>query len=44
MRDFINTKEDVYSFIINDLSTLHLTGKDGLKDRTNLMEYRYDFS
>lgn len=43
-RDFIEKKEDIYSFIINELSEFRLTGKDGLKDRTSLMEYRYDFS
>jgi len=44
MRDFINNKSDIYSFIISKLSQFPLTGKDGLKDRTNLMEFRYDFS
>ena len=44
MRDFLNTKKDIYIFIISTLSKFHLTGKDGLKDRTSLMEYRYDFS
>lgn len=44
MRDFFNAKKDVYTFIISTLSQFHLTGKDGLKDRTNLMEFRYDFS
>lgn len=44
MRDFLNEKKDVYIFIINTLSQFHLTGKDGLKDRTNLMEFRYDYS
>lgn len=44
MRDFLNAKKDVYFFIINTLSQFHLTGKDGLKDRTKLMEFRYDFS
>lgn len=44
MRDFLNAKEDIHTFIISKLSQFHLTGKDGLKDRTNLMEFRYDFS
>jgi hypothetical protein len=44
MSDFLNAKEDIYTFIINKLSKFPLTGKDGLKDRTNLMEFRYDFS
>ncbi|HIH5775813.1 TPA: ABC-three component system middle component 5 [Citrobacter werkmanii] len=44
MCDFLNTKEEIYTFIISKLSQFPLTGKDGLKDRTNLMEFRYDFS
>jgi len=44
MRDFLKSKDEVYNFIIAKLSQFHLTGKDGLKDRTNLMEFRYDFS
>lgn len=44
MRDFLNAKKDIYDFIISKLSKFHLTGKDGLKDRTRLMEYRYDYS
>ncbi|MDN4622701.1 ABC-three component system middle component 5 [Pantoea agglomerans] len=44
MRDFLKSKDEVYNFIIVKLSQFHLTGKDGLKDRTNLMEFRYDFS
>ncbi|WP_156294588.1 ABC-three component system middle component 5 [Serratia oryzae] len=43
MRDFLNGKEDIYIFIIDKLAKFHLTGKDGLKHRTSLMEYRYDF-
>ncbi|EOE0253691.1 ABC-three component system middle component 5 [Enterobacter hormaechei] len=44
MRDFLNAKEEIHTFVIRHLSQFHLTGKDGLKDRTNLMEFRYDFS
>lgn len=44
MRDFLNAKSDIYTFIISNLSQFPLRGKDGLKDRTNLMEFRYDFS
>ncbi|ECC1694565.1 hypothetical protein DPB93_18710 [Salmonella enterica subsp. salamae] len=44
MRDFLNEKPEIYGFIIDKLSQFHLLGKDGLKDRTQLMEYRYDFS
>lgn len=40
--DFLDTKKDIYNFIVHELSKLHLTGKDGLKDRTSLLEYRYD--
>ncbi|MFB6326630.1 ABC-three component system middle component 5 [Pantoea deleyi] len=43
MRDFINNKSGIYTFIISKLSKFPLTGNDGLKDRTNLMEFRYDF-
>ncbi|WP_369310559.1 ABC-three component system middle component 5 [Providencia rettgeri] len=44
MQSFLNDKADISDFIINELSQFDLTGKDGLKDRTQLMEYRYDFS
>ncbi|HDL7428985.1 TPA: hypothetical protein PXN84_003222 [Yersinia enterocolitica] len=44
MSVFLNKKKDVYDFILESLSSFHLTGRDGLKDRTNLMEFRYDFS
>ncbi|HEN3580842.1 TPA: ABC-three component system middle component 5 [Yersinia enterocolitica] len=44
MRGFLNEKNNIYTFIIEKLSKFNLTGKDGLKDRTRLMEYRYDFS
>ncbi|NHB96851.1 ABC-three component system middle component 5 [Photorhabdus stackebrandtii] len=44
MREFLNEKEDIHNFILDKLSKFHLTGKDGLKHRTSLMEYRYDFS
>lgn len=29
-------------FLVEDLASFGLYGKDGLKDRTNLMDYRYD--
>ncbi|ENY3037314.1 ABC-three component system middle component 5 [Serratia marcescens] len=44
MRDFLNEKKDIYEFIMEKLSQFHLIGRDGLKHRTSLMEYRYDFS
>ncbi|AOT43151.1 hypothetical protein NFK84_11865 [Enterobacter ludwigii] len=44
MKSFLNEKPKIYDFIIDKLSQFHLLGKDGLKDRTQLMEYRYDFS
>ena len=31
-----------YAFLIDDLSKLGLSGKDGLKHRAGLMEYRHD--
>lgn len=42
MKSFLDDKEPFSSFITNDLSTFHLAGPDGLKARTQLMEYRYD--
>ncbi|HEI8004583.1 TPA: hypothetical protein SLC38_001456 [Morganella morganii] len=44
VNDFLNEKPEIYSFILDTLSQFHLLGKDGLKDRTELMEYRYDFT
>lgn len=41
---FINEKKDINEFILSTLSDFHLLGKEGLKDRTGLMEYRYDFN
>ena len=36
------TNADLISFLSTLGSTYTLTGKDGLKDRTGLLEYRYD--
>ncbi|MGY3307555.1 hypothetical protein ACVW06_000580 [Pantoea ananatis] len=44
MDEFINDREPFSSFIIKKLSKFHLVGPDGLKSRTQLMEYRYDIS
>ncbi|MBC5788732.1 ABC-three component system middle component 5 [Providencia sp. JUb39] len=44
MKKYLERRDDINSFIIEKLSQFHLFGKDGLKDRTGLMEYRYDFS
>lgn len=42
MRDFLDNKEPFSSFIIQNMAKFHLTGPDGLKSRTQLMEHRYD--
>lgn len=42
MDDFISRREPFSSFIIDKLAKFHLVGPDGLKSRTQLMEYRYD--
>ena len=44
INNFINTNKIINTFIIDTLSKFHLVGKDGLKDRTKLMEFRYDYS
>ena len=33
---------ELVAFLVSDLAAIPLTGKDGLKHRTLLMEYRYD--
>ncbi len=35
-------KEEWYSFLVNELPSVELDGKKGLKSRSNLMEFRYD--
>lgn len=42
MDKFIDNKKPLSSFIIQNLAKFHLTGPDGLKARTQLMEHRYD--
>ncbi|QDL32622.1 ABC-three component system middle component 5 [Serratia liquefaciens] len=44
MREFLEQKEPFSSFIIQKLAHFHLTGPDGLKSRTQLMEHRYDIT
>lgn len=44
MDSFIEKKKPYSSFIIEKLATFHLTGPDGLKSRTQLMEHRYDLA
>jgi hypothetical protein len=44
MNEFLDQKEPFSSFIIQKLAGFHLTGPDGLKSRTQLMEHRYDIS
>ena len=42
MKGFLDSKEPFSSFIIQSMAKFHLTGPDGLKSRTKLMEHRYD--
>ncbi|HBR4757619.1 TPA: hypothetical protein L9W62_003470 [Klebsiella pneumoniae] len=42
MKVFLENKEPFSSFIIQNMAKFHLTGPDGLKSRTQLMEHRYD--
>ncbi|MFP1910298.1 ABC-three component system middle component 5 [Lonsdalea quercina] len=44
MKDFLDKKNPFSSFIIQDMAKFHLTGPDGLKSRTQLMEHRYDIN
>lgn len=39
---FLENKKQISDFIVEKLSQLPLSGHDGLKHRTELMEYRYD--
>lgn len=39
---FLDEKGDLVSFLVNELTLLSYSGVGGLKDRTNLAEYRYD--
>lgn len=39
---FVANQEESAQFILNELATIPLKGINGLKDRTELMEYRYD--
>lgn len=42
LRDFINQNSVVTDAVLNELAKIPLLGKDGLKHRSQLMEYRYD--
>lgn len=44
MKEFLDSKEPFSSFITESMAKFHLTGPDGLKSRTQLMEHRYDIS
>lgn len=44
MNLFIDKKDPFSTFIIQKLAKFHLMGPDGLKSRTQLMEYRYDIA
>lgn len=39
---FVENQAESARFVLNELSTIPLKGINGLKDRTELMEYRYD--
>ncbi len=43
INSFIAKNENVSRFILDELSKIPLLGENGLKHRTELMEYRYDF-
>lgn len=40
--NFENENKDLLNLIVKDLSSIPLLGDNGLKKRTNLMEYKYD--
>ena len=40
--NFLKRHSSVREFVIRELTTIPLLGSNGLKDRTGLMEYRYD--
>ncbi|WP_448118157.1 ABC-three component system middle component 5 [Pseudomonas serbica] len=39
---YIKNNLELTGFVLGELATIPLKGLDGLKDRTGLMEYRYD--
>ncbi|WP_308936749.1 ABC-three component system middle component 5 [Duganella sp. SG902] len=43
IRSFVKSHDNVSRFVLDELSTIPLLGVNGLKHRTELMEYRYDF-
>lgn len=42
--EFLNVNQPVADSILNGLSQIPLLGHDGLKHRSQLMEYRYDYA
>ena len=42
VHQFLHENDDLMSFLVNELTLLRYSGIGGLKDRTNLAEYRYD--
>lgn len=42
IRGIEGDNREIINFLINDLGVFPLIGKNGLKDRTRIMEYRYD--
>ncbi|WP_256081428.1 ABC-three component system middle component 5 [Massilia sp. YIM B04103] len=43
INSFIRQHENISQFVLEELSAMPLFGQNGLKHRTELMEYRYDF-
>lgn len=41
-QEFLTNREPVASVVLNDLADLPLRGENGLKHRTQMMEYKYD--
>jgi hypothetical protein len=41
---YITDNSELTDFVLGELATIPLKGLDGLKDRTGLMEYRYDIA
>ena len=41
---FIDSRQPLSEVVLLELSKMKLTGDNGLKHRTSLMEYRYDAS
>lgn len=44
LQEFLSLNSIVVDAVLNDLAKIPLLGKDGLKHRSELMEYRYDIA